>query len=63
MTHQGGNLAQSLTYHQENANIGEHMEALGQKYMGIRPQGHADEMFKDTSVSPRADTRLPSATS
>jgi len=38
----------------ENANIGEHMEALGQKYMGIRPQGHADEMFKDTSVKPES---------
>lgn len=30
------------------------MEALGQKYMGIRPQGHADEMFKDTSVKPES---------
>jgi len=34
----------------ENANIGDHVRALGQKYMGIRPQGHAEEMFRDTSI-------------
>ena len=28
------------------------MHALGQKYMGIRPQGHVDEMFKETSIKP-----------
>jgi saccharopepsin len=28
------------------------MHALGQKYMGIRPQSHVEEMFKDTSVKP-----------
>jgi len=33
-----------------NANIGDHVKALGQKYMGIRPEQHIDEMFKDTSV-------------
>ena len=26
------------------------MQALGQKYMGIRPQSHKDEMFRDTSI-------------
>lgn len=26
------------------------MRALGQKYMGIRPQAHSNEMFKDTSI-------------
>lgn len=30
----------------EGANIGDHVRGLGQKYMGIRPQMHADEMFK-----------------
>ncbi|KAK5140879.1 Vacuolar protease A [Oleoguttula sp. CCFEE 6159] len=34
----------------EHTTINEQMKALGQKYMGIRPQGHADEMFKDTSI-------------
>lgn len=28
------------------------MQALGQKYMGVRPQGHVDEMFKETSIKP-----------
>ncbi|GAB7360953.1 hypothetical protein MBLNU230_g0936t1 [Neophaeotheca triangularis] len=36
----------------EGANIGEHVQGLGQKYMGIRPQGHIDEMFRDTSIKP-----------
>jgi len=35
---------------QENANIGDHVRALGQKYMGIRPERHAEEMFRDTSI-------------
>jgi len=34
----------------ENANIGDHVKALGQKYMGVRPQGHLSEMFKDTQI-------------
>ncbi|TKA61654.1 hypothetical protein B0A49_10581 [Cryomyces minteri] len=34
----------------EHTTINEQMKALGQKYMGIRPQGHANEMFKDTSI-------------
>ncbi|OJD11985.1 vacuolar protease A [Emergomyces pasteurianus Ep9510] len=29
-----------------HANIDTHVKALGQKYMGIRPSQHADEMFK-----------------
>ncbi|GAB7346600.1 hypothetical protein MBLNU459_g1744t1 [Dothideomycetes sp. NU459] len=33
----------------EKHSIGEHMQALGQKYMGIRPQKHSDEMFRETS--------------
>jgi saccharopepsin len=33
----------------EHANLHDHARALGQKYMGIRPQGnHLDEMFRDT---------------
>jgi len=34
----------------ESANIDAHVKHLGQKYMGVRPDTHADEMFKDTSV-------------
>ena len=30
--------------------IDSQVKALGQKYMGIRPQGHKDEMFRDTSL-------------
>ncbi|KAK5725400.1 aspartic proteinase precursor [Elasticomyces elasticus] len=36
----------------EFANINEQMHALGQKYMGVRPQGHKEEMFKETSIKP-----------
>ena len=32
------------------ANIDTHVKHLGQKYMGIRPQSHADELFKDTAI-------------
>lgn len=32
------------------ANIDAHVKHLGQKYMGVRPESHADEMFKETSV-------------
>lgn len=31
-------------------NIGDQAKALGQKYMGVRPQMHAEEMFKESSV-------------
>ncbi|MCJ1350368.1 MAG: Vacuolar protease A [Icmadophila ericetorum] len=34
----------------EYADIDTHVKALGQKYMGIRPQSHRDEMFRDTSI-------------
>lgn len=37
---------------QEKHNIGEHMQALGQKYMGIRPEKHNDEMFRESSFHP-----------
>ncbi|MCJ1412408.1 Vacuolar protease A [Ptychographa xylographoides] len=34
----------------ETMDINSHVKALGQKYMGIRPQVHRDEMFRDTSL-------------
>lgn len=34
---------------QENTNIADHVRGLGQKYMGIRPETHAKEMFKELS--------------
>ncbi|KAI5363842.1 Putative aspartic peptidase A1 family, aspartic peptidase, active [Septoria linicola] len=36
----------------EGMNIETQVQRLGQKYMGIRPQGRLDEMFKETSVKP-----------
>ncbi|KAI9830230.1 MAG: Vacuolar protease A [Sarea resinae] len=39
----------------EYANIDSHVKALGQKYMGVRPDKHADEMFKDTSIDAGKD--------
>lgn len=30
--------------------INSHVKALGQKYMGVRPESHRDEMFRDTSI-------------
>lgn len=41
---------------QDYANIESHAKALGQKYMGIRPQNHKDEMFRDTSIHTGKDT-------
>jgi saccharopepsin len=38
----------SLTEQLAYANIPHQAQALGQKYMGIRPEAHADEMFKHT---------------
>jgi len=34
----------------DHVDINTHMRALGQKYMGVRPHGHVDEMFKDTAI-------------
>jgi len=33
----------------ENVDIDTHVKALGQKYMGIRPSHHMEEIFKDTT--------------
>ncbi|TID22386.1 vacuolar protease A [Venturia nashicola] len=43
----------------ETANIGRHAKALGQKYMGIRPEGHRDYMFKDTTFKGGDDHAVP----
>ncbi|KAK6582743.1 hypothetical protein PZA11_005151 [Diplocarpon coronariae] len=40
----------SLSEQLATANIDSHVKHLGQKYMGIRPESHSDEMFKDTSI-------------
>ncbi|MCJ1386586.1 Vacuolar protease A [Xylographa soralifera] len=40
----------SLSEQLETMDINSQVKALGQKYMGIRPQGHRDEMFRDTSL-------------
>lgn len=40
----------SLSEQLEYANIDTHVKHLGQKYMGVRPDKHASEMFKETSV-------------
>lgn len=36
---------------QKYANIQEHAKALGQKYMGIKPENHAEQMFKAPYVA------------
>jgi len=40
----------SLSEQLAGANIDTHVKHLGQKYMGIRPTSHIDEMFKDTTI-------------
>jgi len=40
----------SLSEQLAGANIDTHVKHLGQKYMGVRPQAHAEEMFKETSI-------------
>jgi saccharopepsin len=47
----------SLSEQLAGANIDTHVKHLGQKYMGIRPQGHEQEMFKDTAI--HADKAYP----
>jgi len=49
----------SLTEQLATANIDTHVKHLGQKYMGIRPQAHIDEMFKDTAVGKKGDHAVP----
>ncbi|KAK4498250.1 hypothetical protein PRZ48_010907 [Zasmidium cellare] len=40
----------SLSEQLEGMSIEDHVQRLGQKYMGIRPQNRINEMFKETSV-------------
>ncbi|KAL8998464.1 MAG: hypothetical protein Q9169_002501 [Polycauliona sp. 2 TL-2023] len=40
----------------EHGDIATHARALGQKYMGVRPQTHLDEMFRDTSIHQDKDS-------
>ncbi|TVY68834.1 Vacuolar protease A [Lachnellula suecica] len=40
----------SLSEQLAGANIDTHVKHLGQKYMGIRPESHEQEMFKDTAI-------------
>jgi saccharopepsin len=40
----------SLSEQLAGANIDTHVKHLGQKYMGIRPETHEQEMFKDTAL-------------
>jgi saccharopepsin len=50
----------SLSEQLAGANIDTHVKHLGQKYMGIRPQSHIDEMFKDTAIHDnKGDHRVP----
>lgn len=50
----------SLSEQLEYANIDTHIKHLGQKYMGIRPQSHIDEMFKDTAIhDEKGDHKVP----
>jgi len=43
---------QKMSLHEqlEHASIDTRVKALGQKYMGIRPDGHREAMFQDTSM-------------
>ncbi|KAL8909179.1 MAG: hypothetical protein Q9207_000353 [Kuettlingeria erythrocarpa] len=43
----------------EHSDLATHAKALGQKYMGVRPQTHADEMFRDTAIHPEKDHPVP----
>lgn len=49
----------SLSEQLAGANIDTHVKHLGQKYMGIRPQSHIDEMFKDTAIHDEGDHNVP----
>ncbi|KAK8910109.1 hypothetical protein QC760_001083 [Botrytis cinerea] len=49
----------SLSEQLATANMQEHAKHLGQKYMGVRPESHASEMFKETSVHDAGDHTVP----
>ncbi|KAL8945186.1 MAG: hypothetical protein Q9211_000267 [Gyalolechia sp. 1 TL-2023] len=43
----------------KHSDLESHARALGQKYMGVRPQTHADEMFRDTSIHEEGSHPVP----
>ncbi|KAH0537448.1 Vacuolar protease A [Glutinoglossum americanum] len=45
----------SLSEQLQYSDIESHVKGLGQKYMGIRPQIHNEEIFRDTSIKPDKD--------
>ncbi len=49
----------SLSEQLAGANIDTHIKHLGQKYMGVRPQSHADEMFKAAMEAEGGDHTVP----
>jgi len=49
----------SLSEQLAGANVDTHVKHLGQKYMGVRPQSHIDEMFKDTAIHDSGDHSVP----
>lgn len=51
----------SLIILQDYADITTHAKALShkyQKFMGVRPSSHVDEMFKDTSIHTESNAHL-----
>jgi saccharopepsin len=49
----------SLSEQLATANMEDHAKHLGQKYMGIRPSAHVEEMFKDTAIHENGDHAVP----
>jgi len=43
----------------EGMSIDDHVRHLGQKYLGVRPNTHMDEMFKETSIRPEKGHDVP----
>ncbi|KAH8880378.1 Asp-domain-containing protein [Thozetella sp. PMI_491] len=43
----------------ESVPLNTQMEHLGQKYMGVRPDNHANSMFKDLAVQPTGNHPVP----
>jgi len=43
----------------EYANIEAHGRQLGQKYLGVRPNAHIKELFKDTSIHDKDGHPVP----
>jgi len=49
----------SLTEQLTHASIDQQKKHLGQKYMGVRPDSHAGEMFRETSIHPDGGHTVP----